>query len=29
ESIVSFLEHLTQFPEKVLPHIGQVIMSEN
>ncbi|TXK86473.1 integrase, partial [Parageobacillus sp. SY1] len=25
----SFLEHLTQFPEKVLPHIGQVIMSEN
>ncbi|QSB48062.1 transposase [Parageobacillus toebii] len=29
ESIVSFLEHLAQFPEKVLPRIGQVIMSEN
>ncbi|OXB91781.1 hypothetical protein B9L23_10680 [Parageobacillus galactosidasius] len=29
ESIVSFLEHLTQFPEKVLQRIGQIVMSEN
>ncbi len=29
ESIVSFLEHLAQFPEKVLQRIGQVVMSEN
>jgi hypothetical protein len=27
ESIVSFLQHLAQFPEKVLQRIGQ--MSEN
>jgi transposase len=29
ESIVSFLEYLSEFPEKVLQRIGQVIMLEN
>jgi len=29
ESIVSFLEYLSEFPEKVLQRIGQVVMSEN
>jgi transposase len=29
ESIVSFLEHLAQFSEKVLQRIGQIVMSEN
>jgi transposase len=28
ESVVSFLEHLAQFREKVLQRIGQVVMSE-
>ncbi|MBA2870606.1 hypothetical protein HNQ85_002759, partial [Anoxybacillus calidus] len=26
---VSFLEYLSEFPEKVLQRIGQVVMSEN
>ncbi|RDE36350.1 integrase [Parageobacillus thermoglucosidasius] len=29
ESIVSFLDYLAQFPEKVLQRIGQIAMSEN
>ncbi|ALF08929.1 integrase [Parageobacillus thermoglucosidasius] len=29
ESIVSFLQHLAQFPEKVLQRIGKIVMSEN
>jgi transposase len=29
ESIVSLLDHLTQFPEKVLQRIGLLVMSEN
>jgi transposase len=29
ESIVSFLEYLSEFPERVLQRIGQVVMSEN
>jgi transposase len=29
ESVVSFLEYLSEFPEKVLQRIGQMVMSEN
>jgi len=29
ESIVSFLEYLSEFPERLLQRIGQVVMSEN